>query len=576
MSPATKRQRIAIDEDSWVNQLTPSAQSVILFVHGTFGDAKETWRGTSEALLTNPGLSSFDTASFGYSSKVFERNTPDTFTEKLRLWINTHLSSYTDIYIIAHSMGGLLVRGSICAMLNDAGENKTVKKIRLCFLVASPVTGSKVATFLTKIGLSKIHKRLDYLDNPKFNGKPLGKAYAAAVKRYCDNGGDTIDAPHFHIFTAERDIFVGKPKKSFYTKFDHDEGVLPGTHGSVKLELDINSTLITRVAQLVLDSIGTSRRLQKSRINAIQESTREREEAALASPGCGAALAGGTGETVDILLISCSNTKSDASGHHFDGNASLLSQLDDPDIRQLIFATRNRMLTSIQGGLVDGIEFSEGNRGSRPINKELIFGPDFGGRINESKFLPAYLRYKGRCYQATPDEWAKFLQQPKRPVVLIMSGLYGLLLATDSIQNYDAHLTDVNLEAGVSIQTYWKDRELMTEILLSHIKWLEKNVGPVGRVVDALSELSYQETINWSLIRHRWPVFHRVFEKRAGRDALANLGVWVRDVLRDPNLLKSIEYDQFYENKSFLDEDRIAFERLIGETSLKVMRQIKN
>lgn len=573
MSPSTKRQKIAIDADSWIYQLTPSSQSVILFVHGTFGNSTETWKGTSEELLINPGLSCFDTASFGYSSQVFERNTPEIFTDKLRLWIKTHLPSYTDIYIIAHSMGGLLVRSSICAMLSDADENKIVKRIRLCFLVASPVTGSRVAKILTKIGLSRIHKRLAYLDNPNYNGKPLGEAYAIAAKKYIKNGGNEIDIPQFHIFTAERDIFVGKPRKNFYTKFDRDEGVLPGTHGSVKLELNTNSTLITRVAQLVLESMGTSRRVQKSMITAIQESTREREEAALITPR--AAVADGAKTTVDILIMSCSNTKSDVSGFHFDGTASLLSQLDNSDIRQLMFSTRSRMLSGIQGGLIDGIEFSEGNRGARPVNKKLIFGPDFGGRVNEDKFLPAYLRYKGRCYQATPDEWEKFLQQPRRPVVLIMSGLYGLLLATDSIQNYDVHLTDVNLDAGVSIQTYWKDRELMTEILLSHIKWLEENVGPVGRVVDALSELSYQETINWSLIRHRWPVFHRVFEKRAGRDALANLGIWVRDVLRDPSMLSRIEFDTFYENKSFFDDDRIAFERLIGETSLKVMRQIK-
>ena len=115
----------------------------------------------------------------------------------------------------------------------------------------------------------------------------------------------------------------------------------------------------------------------------------------------------------------------------------------------------------------------------------------------------------------------------------------------------------------------------MTEILLSHIKWIEQNKGPIGRIVDCLSELSYQETINWSLLEHRWPVFHRVFEKSAGRDSLENLGIWIRDVLQQPKLLKEIQPDLFYENAGFTTPDRIAFEQVIGLTRLPVMRQVK-
>jgi hypothetical protein len=94
-------------------------------------------------------------------------------------------------------------------------------------------------------------------------------------------------------------------------------------------------------------------------------------------------------------------------------------------------------------------------------------------------------------------------------------------------------LTDVDLSNGVSLQTYWKDRELMSQILISHLEWLEKERGPIGLIVDALSELSYQETINWPLIDRRWNVLHRVFESSAGR-ALGNLGYWIQDVIRDP------------------------------------------
>jgi hypothetical protein len=155
-----------------------------------------------------------------------------------------------------------------------------------------------------------------------------------------------------------------------------------------------------------------------------------------------------------------------------------------------------------------------------------------------------------------------------------MSGLYGLIPATEYIQNYDVHLTDVDSSRGVSLQTHWRDREVMTQILASHFEWIERSRGRIGLVVDALSELSYQETINWSMIYPRWPVFHRVFQNRAGRDALENLGVWVQDVVRNPAVLDGLLPDQFYDNPNFITPDRIAFEERIGGTRLPVARQV--
>ena len=114
----------------------------------------------------------------------------------------------------------------------------------------------------------------------------------------------------------------------------------------------------------------------------------------------------------------------------------------------------------------------------------------------------------------------------------------------------------------------------MSQILISHLEWLEKERGPIGLIVDALSELSYQETINWPLIDRRWNVLHRVFESSAGRDALGNLGYWIQDVIRDPALLRSIQRDTFYSNPRFHPNDRIAFEEQIGGSTLVVSREV--
>ena len=165
-------------------------------------------------------------------------------------------------------------------------------------------------------------------------------------------------------------------------------------------------------------------------------------------------------------------------------------------------------------------------------------------RLWEKRYgLEAYARYKGRCYQAHENEWLDMHRAAKHPQFLIMSGLYSLIPPTEYIQNYDVHLTDIDLSTGISLQTYWRDRDLMTQVLISHLEWLEREKGPIGHVIDALSELSYQETINWSLIDRRWNVLHRVFESSAGRTALGNLGVWLQDAIRNPLLIRSIQSD---------------------------------
>lgn len=576
MTENSQRIRISIDGDSWKLKLIPGpASSVVLFVHGTFGDATETWGTTPQSMLGIPALSQFDIASFGYDSKVFDKRKPKIFSEKLRLWLNTHLGEYAEIYVVAHSMGGLLLRQAICTMLRDAKKNSAVRKIRLCFLVASPVTGSRTARVISKVPfLSWLHARLSYLRNPTIDGLPMGSAYVSAVQAFLLSGGTDPEVPRFHVFTAESDKLVGQPFANFFTKYDNDEGIVPGSHGSAKLDQDANSSLLARISQLVVLSSSVGKHAQESRIQAIKASTREREQAALSTPRVTSWAAGKPNE-IDLLLISCSNTKSDSEQIFYEAGNSITDMLADPSVRQLVYETRNRVVVSVQGAQIDGLEFKEGNRASKPANKALKFGPDIGGQLNEKVYLPAYKRYKGRCYQASPTDWESLLRPQGHPHVLIMSGLYGLILPTDPIQNYDVHITDVDRSSGLNLQSYWKDRELMTEILLSHIKWIEQNKGPIGRIVDCLSELSYQETINWSLLEHRWPVFHRVFEKSAGRDSLENLGIWIRDVLQQPKLLKEIQPDLFYENAGFTTPDRIAFEQVIGLTRLPVMRQVK-
>jgi pimeloyl-ACP methyl ester carboxylesterase len=552
-----------------------SVTQIIVFVHGIFGSSTETWEGTPTQLMTSPQFSKFDYASYGYASHIVEWKKPEAFVDQLVLWMRTHLAQYQEIYLICHSMGGLLVRHAIIKMLAAKEDGRIVTAIQRCFMIASPVTGSRAARLLAKIpGVSTVNNRIAYLADPRINGKDMSSAYTAAAEAFIAAGGRTLDVPPFSFFVGIDDHIVDAPDKRFHTEYDTYEGSVPGTHSSLKADLNANSTLLTRIAQLIQDSSLRSESSQRVRIEMVKEATRKREEATQDATRGATDSQPDPRAAIDVVLISCSATKSDVRGSLHARKGWMVDQVDDPRLADIVLELRSRVLRLIQEGKVDGIEFKEGNRAAKPANQQLVFGPDFGGVFNEERYQPAYLRYRGRCYQATREEWEAVYGDSAHPQFLIMSGLYGLIPATEPIQNYDVHLTDVDLSSSISLQSYWKDRELMTQVLIANLEWLEKHRGPVGRVIDALSELSYQETINWSLVDRRWPVLHRIFESRAAREALENLGVWVRDVIKKPSLIREIEIDRFYDNANFVSRDRIAFEERIGSSKLAVAREV--
>jgi hypothetical protein len=151
-----------------------SCNSLILFVHGFTGDVKNTWTNKNGQsfpclLLDNSYINEqFDIASYNYFTTLF-----DLFAdakEKTR-WIKdfirkrTHkkernldirelannlsnhlritLDQYDNIYIIAHSMGGLIAK----CLISDELKNKGFTKVKLFISLAVPHQGSDLSVF---------------------------------------------------------------------------------------------------------------------------------------------------------------------------------------------------------------------------------------------------------------------------------------------------------------------------------------------------------------------------------------------------------------------------------------------
>lgn len=168
--PYEERHTVAQDFEFY--QKREDCRNLILFIHGFTGDAKKTWTNTNgtsfpSLLLSDPKISdNFDIASYNYFTELL--NLFADVKEKARwfrdlIWKKTHkkernlnidelsnnlsshfrfsLEQYDNIYIIAHSMGGLITKNLI---KNELTKNNYTK-VKFFASLAVPHQGATMA-----------------------------------------------------------------------------------------------------------------------------------------------------------------------------------------------------------------------------------------------------------------------------------------------------------------------------------------------------------------------------------------------------------------------------------------------
>lgn len=108
-----------------------------------------------------------------------------------------------------------------------------------------------------------------------------------------------------------------------------------------------------------------------------------------------------------------------------------------------------------------------------------------------------------------------------------MSGLYGLVLWDEPIQDYDCHLADYTRDDLTTVMEKWGS--ILTDALVEFINHSaqSRRGGKITRVYDLLSDSCYQSVIGWNriasinLVGPR--IYHRIFRAEAGPDALSKI-----------------------------------------------------
>lgn len=378
---------------------------LIIFLHGLTGSA-DSWGAVPDFVKKSPLGAGFEVASLEYSAKIFSRSDITTSAERVLTEIETSYGSFKPIYLVGHSLGGLIAR-ELCKSLLRNGPDDILAKLPVVITVGTPLEGARCAnTILRRIPF--VSKKINQLANRSF----VFDEYRVAI-RVAD--GRSVERPKQLHIRIEDDGVIANHVKSYFTDDDFFAGVVPGKHTDFVSKNEDASY----VANVILKQIGKAQ-------NSLSAPNISKAESVL------------TPDLPDrLILIACSHGKLEGGEVGFRGPRPV-DWIVDTGLRQRIFAKRSFIFSELRDArLADGFK-QGGNRAHQGANQTLKYGPDLGANSvvgEEGAYLPAWKRYNGRLYvPVSPISWENYFANTDKVRVLIMSGLYGLIEPQEWIQ----------------------------------------------------------------------------------------------------------------------------------------------
>lgn len=250
-----------------------------------------------------------------------------------------------------------------------------------------------------------------------------------------------------------------------------------------------------------------------------------------------------------IILLACSHDKRSGSTRFDRSIRRLASPQYLPNLSESLLAWRHSVAELLKGNGGRLYDPEAGFRDLRRQNRALVAGPDLRGTDSGTpSYMPTFRRYDGRFFvkleKVAPDFWSELPQHPVE--ILFVSGLYGLLVWDELIQEYDCNMGDFlgGADSGQTLAKFWNPH--LTGVLCDFIISEGKQGRPVKHVFDLLPDELYQSAFAWERI-HSLPgvrFHHRAFRPIAGTDTLP----YIAQIL-------ATQLPRFYEGSNALFED---------------------
>lgn len=126
------------------------AQRLVVFVHGLGGDGYSTWKKFPQFVFDEPFRDPVDVALFDYFSghrrRILERPTLPVIAEILTERLQELSKHYDEVFIVAHSMGGLISIDALRNYIRQCDEEPGLLQVLAgVIFVATPFNGSRLA-----------------------------------------------------------------------------------------------------------------------------------------------------------------------------------------------------------------------------------------------------------------------------------------------------------------------------------------------------------------------------------------------------------------------------------------------
>lgn len=223
--------------------------SLVLFVHGLSGDEKTTWGKFPNLLFTDSSPPLVDVVSWAFDSINIDI---ETLAKQLKTFIDLRYSNYKNIYLVGHSMGGIILQAMIVdALLNCRGRD--LQKIRHIVNFAVPVDGVQITAILAALNVNLSNLRADSGLINRNRRHWINRVYNP--EKIVGQENCYMKIPTTVVVGAEDTIVSKASVTSYYEK--PEPRVVPGDHWSLKLPDDRKNSLAYSIVKSTLAEINT-------------------------------------------------------------------------------------------------------------------------------------------------------------------------------------------------------------------------------------------------------------------------------------------------------------------------------
>ena len=218
----------------------------MLLVHGLWGSGYETWGELPRRLFEGTDGPRMDVATFGYGTgfwtRWFGQGDFDFHVDQLVGHLRSLASAYSAIFLVGHSLGGLLIEAAAVQYLQDlatAGE-ETPGAVAALVFVAAPRAGSGWASPLL-VGLVPEFRTLKRLSS---RSAKVDRFFSSHIERrnvVSDQAG--ITSLPTYAALGGRDRLVSEFSAVFGVP-DKQRLLLDATHSAIKMPDELDSEFV--------------------------------------------------------------------------------------------------------------------------------------------------------------------------------------------------------------------------------------------------------------------------------------------------------------------------------------------